>query len=407
MAVRRAAHHTFGRYVAAGDVRSLSGVNLRNRLLGDTGTAINVGLGVAFAAVLAVTAYQSAAAGDDWPFDACVGTAVCAAALLRERHRASAAAIGLAIAAAAGLIAHLGHLPGQPGTAATLALLVLGGSAVRALPPRLAAGIAAAGMAVMAIGWSTATPRSAASSPAPVQFGVLGWIAALGTGLGLRYLDHRRRAAIETVRRDERLALARELHDIVAHHITGIVVQAQAARLVGHEHPDTFDGTLAGIEASGTDALAAMRRVVTLLRDADDGAATTPGPEELTELVRRFEGHGPAVHLHMPVCEASWPPEVTTTVYRVVQEALTNIARHAPHARSATISVTQNQDAVTIDVTDDAPPSPARHPHRGGYGLIGMRERVEALGGTLHAGPQPDTGWSIHATLPVPSGDHR
>ncbi|TJZ97412.1 sensor histidine kinase [Actinacidiphila oryziradicis] len=361
-----------------------------------------------FAAVLAVTAYRIAAAGEGWLFDCGVGMLMCAAALLRERDRTAATAVGLAVAAAAALTSKLGHLTGEPGVATSLALMVLGGSAVRTLPPRRAAVIAGAGLAVMALGWLTTTPRPAAH-PAPVQFGVLGWIAAIGVGLALRFLDFRRQAAAEMVRRDERLALARELHDVVAHHISGIVVQTQAARIVRRKQPasEALDDALADIERSGTDALDAMSRVVALLRDADDGAATTSGPEQLTELVRRFEVHGPAVHLQMPTGHGPWPPEVTTTVYRVVQESLTNIARHARHARSAAVTITQDQEDITVEITDDAPHSPVRHSPRGGYGLVGMRERVEALGGTLGAGPRPSAGWSVHASLPVPAGDRR
>jgi signal transduction histidine kinase len=103
----------------------------------------------------------------------------------------------------------------------------------------------------------------------------------------------------------------------------------------------------------------------------------------------------------------AWPAEVTSTVYRIVQEALTNVARHAPHAHGVTVTVDQNPSGVTIEVVDDAPPGPVRAAHRGGYGLIGMRERIETLGGTLHAGPRPDAGWSVLATLPINDGRSR
>lgn len=96
---------------------------------------------------------------------------------------------------------------------------------------------------------------------------------------------------------------------------------------------------------------------------------------------------------------------MTNTVYRVVQESLTNISRHAPHARSVTVSVAEDRQSITVEVVDDTPPVPARYQHRGGYGLIGMRERVETLGGTLYAGPRPGAGWSVLATLPVPTGE--
>ncbi|GAB3884178.1 hypothetical protein GCM10027612_17490 [Microbispora bryophytorum subsp. camponoti] len=90
------------------------------------------------------------------------------------------------------------------------------------------------------------------------------------------------------------------------------------------------------------------------------------------------------------------------TVYRIVQESLTNVSRHAPHARSVTVSVERDRETLTVEVADDSPRSPSRHHQRGGYGLIGMRERVEALGGTLRAGARPGSGWSVLATLPVP-----
>jgi signal transduction histidine kinase len=367
-------------------------------------TAVNAGLGLVFAIVLVGTTYQISGEGRDWLFEVGVGIVVCGAALLRERHRGWAAAVGLAVSGAAGLVARIADLPREPGPAATLALLVLGGAAIRTLPWPTAAGVAA-GVVVLPVGWLTA--ESAGTSHTQVEAGVVAWSAALGVGLWLRFLDERHRTAAETVRREERLMMAGELHDVVAHHITGVILQAQAARIVARKHPEALEETLTGIETAGTDALGAMRRVVGLLRDADDGATTVPGPEQLAELVRRFDGHGPAVCLNLPPDDAPLPPEVTTAIYRIVQESLTNIARHAPHARSVTVGVARDRHGVTVDITDDAPPGAYRHPHRGGFGLVGMRERVEALGGTLRAGPRPGAGWSVHATLPVPAGGRR
>jgi signal transduction histidine kinase len=139
-----------------------------------------------------------------------------------------------------------------------------------------------------------------------------------------------------------------------------------------------------------------MRRVVGLLRDNDDVVSVAPGPEPLGELVSRFTG--PAVRLRLPNGETRWPPEVASTVYRVVQESLTNVARHAPRARSVSVTVAQDGRTVTVEVADDAPPAPAQY-HRRGYGLVGMRERVEALGGTLYAGPGESAGWMVRAVL--------
>ncbi|MDT0450572.1 sensor histidine kinase [Streptomyces hesseae] len=361
---------------------------------------VNAALGTVFALVLAVMAAQYAAQGRVWALDTAVGATVCLIALGRERHRGWAAALGLAVAGAAAVTARIAHLPGEPGAAAVLGLLVLGGSAVRALAWRQASAVAVAGLALMAAGLLTVEAPST-----PFRVGIEVWILALGAGLGLRALDHRRRAAAEAVRQEERIALARELHDVVAHHITGIVVQAQAARIVARRQPESLDATLAGIEEAGGEALSAMRRVVGLLRDTDDVATTAPtapGPEQLAELIGRFDGHGPEVSLRLPPDPTPWPPEVATTVHRIVQEALTNIARHAAHARSAIVDIAHGPEGVTVTITDDASPGHTRHKHHGGYGLIGMRERVEALGGHLSAGPGPDTGWSVLATLPVP-----
>ncbi|MFF1482654.1 histidine kinase [Streptomyces sp. NPDC058301] len=368
-------------------------------------TLVSAALGMVFAVVLVVMAAQYAAQGRVWVFDAAVGAIVCLIALGRGRHPGWAAALGLVVAGTAAVIARLAHLPGEPGAAAVLGLLVLGGSAVRALAWRQAAVVAVAGLSLMAVGLLTVEAPST-----PFRVGIEVWVLALGAGLGLRFLDHRRRAAAEAVRHEERLALARELHDVVAHHVTGIVVQTQAARIVAKRRPESLDTTLAGIEEAGGEALTAMRRVVGLLRDTDDVATTAPpapGPEQLAELVRRFDGHGPQVRLRLPADPTPWPPEVATTVHRIVQEALTNIARHAAHAHSADVDITHGPDTVTVTVTDDAPPSHTPRNHHGGYGLIGMRERVEALGGHLSAGPSRAAGWSVHVTLPVPERESR
>ncbi|MFE7561248.1 sensor histidine kinase [Kitasatospora sp. NPDC057500] len=363
--------------------------------------AVNTALGTVFAAVLSVMAAQYASQGRPWAFDTGVGLLVCVIALAREWNRAWAAVAGLVVAGGAAVIARLADLPGEPGPGAVLALLVLGGSAIRALPRRQAGSIAAGGLVLMVSGWLTQDGPSTA-----FRVGTEVWVLALGVGLLLRFLDYRRRTAAEAVRHDERLILARELHDVVAHHITGIVVQAQAARIVGRSRPETLDGTLAGIEGAGAEALAAMRRVVGLLRDTDDVVTTSPAPhglDHLPELVQRFEGHGPDIELRLPTEPLPWPPEVDTTVYRIVQESLTNIARHASQARSAVVDIAQDREAVTISITNDVPAGHgrARHLQKGGFGLIGMRERVEALGGTLTVGPEAGAGWSVLATVPV------
>ncbi|MFF3444738.1 sensor histidine kinase [Streptosporangium sp. NPDC002721] len=418
-----------------------------------SGAATGVGLGAVFAVAVAFQAYQVATSwgAGYWPFGATVAVSVCALALARRRSPLWTAVAGLAVAALAVLATRLAHLPAEPSPAASLGLAVLAGSAVRRLPVRSACAVAAAGPAVVAGGF-LAAPGSAV----PVLSGLL-WLAALALGGGHRLLAARHRAVAERVRRDERLELARELHDVVAHHVTSIVLQAQAARLVTARHPERTAGSLADIEAAGSEALAATRHVVGLLRDTAPAAegrerldeltggrerlgepiqdrerfdelakgrerldALTGGRERLGEpiqdrerlgeLVEGFGSQGRRAHLRLDAEPTGWPPQVSSTVYRIVREALTNVSRHAPHARTVTVGITQHERTVTVEVEDDAPQVPARRYRRAGYGLagyglIGMRERVEALGGTLTAGPRPGSGWSVRAT--VPTGERR
>ena len=368
-------------------------------------------LGLLLTVVLLFTAAALAASwgGFSWVFGLGAGAVVCTLALLRRRHRFGIALAGLGVAAATVVVARLAGLPEEPAPATALALAVLVASAVRALPTRQAAVVVGGGLVVVVGSWLAAVPLVPEATVIPTVNAAT-WLAAVAAGLGGRLLVARREAAVERVRQDERLAVARELHDVVAHHITGIVVQAQAAQILartGSDDPGRLAGSLADIEAAGSEALTSLRRVVGLLRDAEDASPVTPGPEALGTLVGRFESRGgPAVRVRLPDDGAAWPPEVTTTVYRVVQEALTNITRHASHARLVTVGVRRTPEAVVVEVSDDAPPSPGLRPG-GGYGLIGMRERVEALGGTLRAGPRPEAGWTVMAALPLAAQEPR
>ncbi|MFG1927026.1 sensor histidine kinase [Cryptosporangium sp. NPDC048952] len=324
--------------------------------------------------------------GSYWVFGAVVGvlSVACAVAGLRW--------VGFVLAGSAIVVAAVAGLPREPGPATAFALGVVVAVAVRGERIRVAALVVAAGFAVVVgsfvAGGLTTVPALNAT----------GWVVAVGTGLGLRAVDARRRAAREAVRREERLELARELHDVVAHHVTGIVVQAQAAQLVTRRSsaPPSVQDALAGIESAGSEALAAMRRVVGVLRDPGDAGQVAAEPEDLGVLLDRW----PGPRVLRDVAVGDWPPEVRSTVYRVVQEALTNVSQHAPSAGSVSVSVAADAELLTVDVTDDGPAGPPRY-HRTGYGLVGMRERVESLGGALAAGPRSSGGWSVHATIPL------
>jgi signal transduction histidine kinase len=235
----------------------------------------------------------------------------------------------------------------------------------------------------------------------------LGWGGAVAIGLVLREVDTRRRAAVEDVRSAERMELARELHDVVAHHVTGIVVAAQAAAVVARTSPDDVDRALAAIEHAGTDALTAMRRMVGVLRGQDTEGARTPGAElaEVRSLVHRFDPDARLVRLTTdPGLEhAVLPPGVAATGYRVVQEALTNVRRHAPEAAIVEVDVRIREEALLVSVRNDGvPPAPVSgRAGGGGFGLVGMGERVAALDGTLAAGPTAPGVWTVSVRLPL------
>jgi signal transduction histidine kinase len=384
-------------------------MNVLNRPALRAGTGADVALGMAMATAIAFTALLTASTDKGWPYGLGAGVVICTSALLRGRNRARAVAIGLTLFALTGLAVALGTVPQGPLFGGGLAgLLVLGAAAVRSLPPCTAAVIGVVGTLVIGVS-ETAGPNGLFDHRVIWALaGVTTWSAALAVGIYLRYLDFLHRQTVETVRREERMELARELHDVVAHHVTGMVVQAQAAQFVGQDRADTLLPAMASIETAGTDTLAAIRQLVGLLRDPEDSDSVSAVQEPISQLVERFAEHGPAVDLHLPAGQSEgWPPEVESTVYRVIQESLTNVARHAPGAHAVAVTVTLDARQVNVEVTNDAPAAltrPTRHPWpASGYGLVGMRERVEALGGKLHAGPRPGAGWAVQASLPVPA----
>jgi signal transduction histidine kinase len=236
---------------------------------------------------------------------------------------------------------------------------------------------------------------------------------SIATGWYFRARDRERnqtvKAAVTSAQQGERMALARELHDVVAHHVTGIVVQAQAALLVAERNPDVALPALAKIEKSGTLALTAMRTLVGSLREGT--AAWTAGDSDVTEqattdLAADLHGvvenyGGPPVELDLDL-PPELPHEMGRSVLRLVQESLTNVGKHAPNATAVHVRVATVGDTLHIRVSDDGtkrPVNPAGG--SGGYGLVGMRERVELLGGRFEAGPSGYIGWNVEAWLPL------
>ncbi|GAA1547846.1 histidine kinase [Actinomadura kijaniata] len=290
-------------------------------------------------------------------------------------------------------------------------LLVLVARVVWKVPrDRLVAMTALTGGAVVALPFR-ASPWTTLLFSAPLAVLVA---VAIGAGLYLRALDAQRARTLDAARRDERLELARDLHDFVAHHVTGIVVQAQAARFAAQpgtaQSPEQLDRMFAGIEKAGTEALTSMRRMVGLLREAQDGAggeeggtgSTTRPVGDLAQVEELVDGFtDPPATLHLDPGLGALPPEVATSVHRVVQEALTNARKHAADATAVTVSVARRPDgSVEIAVRDDGRGASRRLPSSG-FGLAGLGERVEALHGRLYAGPRPEGGWEVVAVLPT------
>ncbi|MFI9809528.1 sensor histidine kinase [Streptomyces sp. NPDC052301] len=223
----------------------------------------------------------------------------------------------------------------------------------------------------------------------------------------LRTEDGRRRTAAERVRHSERLDLARDLHDHVAHYVTAIVVQAQAGEHTAAHDPDTARQLFANIEKTGQEGLAAMSRMVRLLREpgAEQQAPVTPAMTAVENLVRRFSTPGQHAWLNVEdgLDGTAWSPQLARSVERVVQEGLTNIRKHARSATTVHVLLTGDEDRLVVRVRDDA----ARQ-QRGrmrfrasGFGLVGLTERVAELGGELTSGPMPEGGWELAASLPV------
>jgi signal transduction histidine kinase len=280
-------------------------------------------------------------------------------------------------------------------------------------PPRTIA-LGAGGLAAIDLADSIGDPLG--RLPAAV-FGV-GAVVGLPLLLGLvirttRELAHQAEARHESesraARADERSAIARELHDVVAHHVASMVLRIGVARHVLPDLDPQVGAVFDDVHSTGTAALADLRRLVAVLRDPDgvrsDAALTAiePGalPAALGAAVDRARGAGLIVDAFVDEQAGALDAVRGLAVLRLTQEALTNVARHAGAAAKARLTVAVTSGDVTWEVVDDGggAPNPAV-PAGGGHGITGMRERVEVLGGTLEAGPFGD-GWRVRTMLPA------
>ncbi|HSD02930.1 MAG TPA: histidine kinase [Gaiellales bacterium] len=231
-------------------------------------------------------------------------------------------------------------------------------------------------------------------------------LAAIAFAFGRAVRARHEQAALraETAVTDERARIARELHDAVAHSVGVMVVQAQGARqILGGDGDPRVGEALAHIERAGQDALVEMRRLLGLLRDGDAPAERTPAPslEQLRGLLDDVRAAGLDVDLHVTGDPAPLPAGVDQSAYRIVQEALTNVRRHAPGAH-ATVAVSYRGDEVVVEVVDDGP-GQAEGPTSpgGGHGHANMRERAAMCGGTVRVDRRPEGGYAVTAVLPT------
>lgn len=296
-------------------------------------------------------------------------------------------------------------------SAAQLSLLF---AVVRWMPTRTALWLGClTGLVASALPLRWTTTAGIAGALAMCLVWSLGAIAASVLGVYLRTQESKRQRSIDDVRRAQRLELAHDLHDFVAHHVSGIVVQAQASQFVARDDPTKAVDALRRIEEAGQQALASMRRTVRMLREDDDEAPSAPAPgiADLPDLARRFGDTG-GVPVRLSVADDvddGLPPEVTTSAYRIVLEALTNVRKHAVDVSEVTVELRRkshdgaNPDLVVL-VYDGAARQPgADGEAQRGFGLLGLRERVTAVGGTLWAGPRDGLGWTVEARLPLPA----
>lgn len=326
------------------------------------------------------------------PFATVVAAGLAPVLLWRRTHPLACVVVAFGTVLALGLASLLGGAP-SVGLDMMIYILVLVYALVRWGSGREIV----IGLAVVALAAAVGTVADY-TGPADV-IGGFAILAAAADGAAFRYRAESWRRALDQSRSQERVGLARELHDIVAHHVSAIAVQAQAGRAMAGQRPEAALEALAVIEGEASRTLAEMRAMVRMLRD---GAPThhtpQPGVADLVSLARRAPV--PAVDVQLPDDLDDLPPQVDAAVYRLAQEALTNALRHARDASRVVIRVVASAGRLRLHVTDDGQIDPAR-PANHGFGLLGMTERVHLLGGTLRAGPAPDGGWTVDADLPT------
>jgi signal transduction histidine kinase len=218
-------------------------------------------------------------------------------------------------------------------------------------------------------------------------------------------LERERDAQAQIAAAAERARIARELHDVIAHNVSVMVVQADGASYALDGSPERARQALAAISSTGRQALDEMRHMLGVLRSADElsGVDPIPGIGQLDELLDQTRASGLAVSFSVQGVPGPLPSGVALAAYRTIQEALTNVRKHGGPAARAQVILRYCEDALVLTITDDGRGAAAVS-DGAGHGLIGMRERVAVYGGTLEAGPRPGGGYQVTARLPLALG---
>lgn len=305
--------------------------------------------------------------------------------------------------------------PYQPGPGAILPTLALVTLSYRRGPMIAAAAAGVTVVAVIAMVQVSGDPNGALD---PRQLGILLWAAvcvAIGTAIQLRRAAYRsaaERAADADRRRaeEQRLSIAREVHDVVAHSLAMINVQAGVAAHVADRRPEEAKAALLAIKEASRSALVDLRATLGVLRaghdgniDTDTDRAPTPGLGRLPDLITMAAAAGVTVRADGDAGDL--PAPVDVAAYRILQESLTNVVRHGTGADTVVITLDRGPRELRITVHDNGRAS-AKPGTNGGNGLRGMAERAHALGGTATAGPLPGGGFGVSATLPVTGRGH-
>ncbi|WP_199443765.1 sensor histidine kinase [Umezawaea beigongshangensis] len=334
-----------------------------------------------------------------------VGSAVAVLAVLRRRFPRRIELLGVAVVGFS-LFSTVGgaltdRLPPRPVVTEVLAVLLLAAAGCRRSSPVRAAVLAVVAGAAVVLAPAVRYGLDYPAALFPLA-AALAWGAALALGLILRDADDRHRRELERARTEDRLQLARDLHDLVAHHVTGIVVRTRAAQaLAGNpavpeqDHLEFYDE----VERAAAEALTATRGLVGLLRSDDP----MPAPSAvLGDVVRTAVNSAASVRVSDDVERLLLPPQVATALHRVLMEALTNVRRHARATDVRVVAGIEDGKLVLV-VDNDGVPDDGGDGH--GYGITGMAERVTALGGELTAGPRDGGLWRVTASVPLGPDD--